>query len=140
MGTSLLVMVSVLSAVEILVVLASVSEHSLKVFLGYKIWADLIYGVGMMLYMGLSGTISGVIISTFAAFFMTCTLSLAAAIIGYRKRRTLLDGTKVWIEYPPTLTVKVVKEKSFALYNKAGDYVRELKVQLNESKSSLKAA
>lgn len=130
MNTSLLIMVSVLSAVEILVVLASVSEHSLKVFLGYKIWADLIYGVGMMLYMGLSGTISGVIISTFAAFFMTCTLALAAAVLGYRKRRTLLDGTKVWIEYPPTLTIAVAKDKTFALYNKANDFVQELKVKV----------
>lgn len=119
MGTGLLVMVSVLSAVEILVVLASVSEHSLKVFLGYKIWADLIYGIGIMLYMGLSGTISGVIISTFAAFFMTCTLTLAAAFIGYRKRRTLLDGTKVWIEHPPTITLAVIKEKGQIYYDKA---------------------
>lgn len=122
MSTSLLIVVSVLSAVEVLVILASVSEHWLKTFLGYKIWADLIYGLGMMLYMGLSGTISGVIISTFAAFFMTCTLTLAAGIVGYKRRTTLSDGTVVWVNYPPTITIDSVKSFGTKLYNKVSGW------------------
>ena len=108
MSTSILVMVSVLTAVEVLFILSS-SEHALKAFLGYKLYVDLIYGVGLTLYMGLSGTISGVIIAAFSGFFMTLTLLLASKIIGYRKRKVLDDGRVVWVEYPPTLTVLSVK-------------------------------
>lgn len=108
MSTSILVMVSVLTAVEVLFILSS-SEHALKAFLGYKLYVDLIYGVGLTLYMGLSGTISGVIIAAFSGFFMTLTLLLASKIIGYRKRKVLDDGKVVWVEYPPTLTVLSVK-------------------------------
>ena len=126
----MLVVVSVLSAVEILVILASVDEHLLKVFLGQKLYVDLIYGVGIMLYMGLSGTISGVIISTFSAFFMTLTLLTASKTIGYRKRKTLADGTVIWIEYPPEWTVSsakkmmtVYKDKVVAKYYKIEEKV-----------------
>ena len=108
MSTSILVMVSVLTAVEVLFILSS-SEHALKAFLGYKLYVDLIYGVGLTLYMGLSGTISGVIIAAFSGFFMTLTLLLASKIIGYRKRKVLDDGRVVWVEYPPTITVLSVK-------------------------------
>ena len=109
MSTSILIVVSVLTAVEVLFILSS-SEHALKAFLGYKLYVDLIYGVGLTLYMGLSGTISGVIIAAFSGFFMTMTLLLASKIIGYRKRKVLDDGTVVWVEYPPTLTVSSTKE------------------------------
>ena len=111
--------VSVLSAVEVLVILASVDEHLLKAFLGYKMWVDLIYGLGVMFYMGLSGTISGVIISTFSAFFMTLTLTAAAFMIGYKKRKVLADGTVIWINYPPKWTIADIKAKAISLKDKA---------------------
>lgn len=129
MGSGTLIIVSILSAVEIIVILASVDTHALKVFLGYKVFIDVFYGVGMTIYMGLSGTISGVVIATFAGFFMTVTLAVAASMIGYRRCKTLADGTKVWVDYAPTLTVssvkkmmtdKVVAVKSYASkFNKA---------------------
>lgn len=126
MSTSLLVVVSVLSAIEILVILSSVSDHYLKAFLGMKMWVDIFYGVGVMLYMGLSGTISGVIISTFSAFFMTLVLTLAAAMIGYKKRETLADGTVVWVNYKPTLTMKMIKDKAVSWFNTGKQYVTNL--------------
>lgn len=118
MGTGTLVLVSVLSAVEIIVILASIDTHYLKVFLGYKIWVDLIYGLGLMLYMGATGTISGVIIATFSAFFMTLTLTTAAMLVGTRKREVLADGKVIWIETPPTLTVSSSKEMMTKMYDK----------------------
>ena len=129
MGTTTLVVVSVLSAIEILVILASVDTHYLKTFLGYKMWVDLIYGVGIMLYMGLSGTISGVIISTFSAFFMTLTLTAAAMLIGYKKRKVLADGTIIWINYPPKWTLSELKIKATTIKDKAIIKFNELKSQ-----------
>ena len=129
MGTTTLVVVSVLSAVEILVILASVDTHYLKTFLGYKMWVDLLYGVGIMIYMGLSGTISGVIISTFSAFFMTLTLTAAAMLIGYKKRKVLADGTIIWINYPPKWTLSELKIKATTIKDKAIIKFNELKSQ-----------
>ena len=92
-------------------------------------WVDLIYGVGIMLYMGLSGTISGVIISTFSAFFMTLTLTAAAMLIGYKKRKVLADGTIIWINYPPKWTLSELKIKATTIKDKAIIKFNELKSQ-----------
>mgnify|MGYP003616831845 FL=1 len=132
MSTSILVMVSVLTAVEVLFILSS-SEHALKAFLGYKLYVDLIYGVGLTLYMGLSGTISGVIIAAFSGFFMTLTLLLASKIIGYRKRKVLDDGKVVWVEYPPTLTVLSVKTMMTTSVSKIRDGYNNLSSKYTSS-------
>lgn len=132
MSTSILVMVSVLTAVEVLFILSS-SEHALKAFLGYKLYVDLIYGVGLTLYMGLSGTISGVIIAAFSGFFMTLTLLLASKIIGYRKRKVLDDGRVVWVEYPPTLTVLSVKTMMTTSVSKIRDGYNNLSSKYTSS-------
>ena len=129
MGTTTLVVVSILSAVEIIVILGSVDHHMLRVFLGHKLWIDLFYGLGVMLYMGLSGTISGVIISTFSAFFMTLTLTAAAMLIGYKKRKVLADGTIIWINYPPKWTLSELKIKATTIKDKAIIKFNELKSQ-----------
>lgn len=125
-------MVSVLTAVEVLFILSS-SEHALKAFLGYKLYVDLIYGVGLTLYMGLSGTISGVIIAAFSGFFMTMTLLLASKIIGYRKRKVLDDGKVVWVEYPPTLTVLSVKTMMTTSVSKIRDGYNNLSSKYTSS-------
>ncbi len=132
MSTSILVMVSVLTAVEVLFILSS-SEHALKAFLGYKLYVDLIYGVGLTLYMGLSGTISGVIIAAFSGFFMTLTLLLASKIIGYRKRKVLDDGRVVWVEYPPTITVLSVKTMMTTSVSKIRDGYNNLSSKYTSS-------
>lgn len=132
MSTSILVMVSVLTAVEVLFILSS-SEHALKAFLGYKLYVDLIYGVGLTLYMGLSGTISGVIIAAFSGFFMTMTLLLASKIIGYRKRKVLDDGRVVWVEYPPTITVLSVKTMMTTSVSKIRDGYNNLSSKYTSS-------
>ena len=125
-------MVSVLTAVEVLFILSS-SEHALKAFLGYKLYVDLIYGVGLTLYMGLSGTISGVIIAAFSGFFMTMTLLLASKIIGYRKRKVLDDGRVVWVEYPPTITVLSVKTMMTTSVSKIRDGYNNLSSKYTSS-------
>ena len=125
-------MVSVLTAVEVLFILSS-SEHALKAFLGYKLYVDLIYGVGLTLYMGLSGTISGVIIAAFSGFFMTLTLLLASKIIGYRKRKVLDDGKVVWVEYPPTITVLSVKTMMTTSVSKIRDGYNNLSSKYTSS-------
>ena len=132
MSTSILVMVSVLTAVEVLFILSS-SEHALKAFLGYKLYVDLIYGVGLTLYMGLSGTISGVIIAAVSGFFMTMTLLLASKIIGYRKRKVLDDGRVVWVEYPPTITVLSVKTMMTTSVSKIRDGYNNLSSKYTSS-------
>lgn len=119
MGLWTLVIVSALSAAEVLFILNSISDHALKVTLGYKVYIDVIYGLGMTVYMGLSGTISGVVIAAFSGAMMTLALATAAAMIGTRKRRTLADGTKVWIDNPPSWTKDRIKQKAIELKDKA---------------------
>lgn len=114
-----LVVVSALSAAEVLFILNSISDHALKVTLGHKVWIDVIYGLGMTVYMGLSGTISGVVIAAFSGAMMTLSLAVAAALIGTRKRRTLADGTVVWIDNPPSWTKDRIKQKAIELKDKA---------------------
>lgn len=120
MSMSVLMVVSVISALEILFILWSFNKHALKVFLGYKVYIDLLYGVGFSLYMMTTGTISGLIIAAFGGFFMTLTLSTAAAFFGYRQLKTI-NGKKVWIETAPTLTIEKVKQKSVELKDKVID-------------------
>lgn len=122
-----------LSAVEILVILGSVDEHYLRVFLGHKLWIDLFYGLGIMLYMGFTGTISGVIISTFSAFFMTLVLTAAAGIIGYRKRKVLSDGTVIWIDYPPKWTIASITELTKQLSGKVVNQCKEFQTKLDHA-------
>lgn len=119
MGLWTLVVVSALSAAEVLFILNSISDHALKVTLGHKVWIDVIYGLGMTVYMGLSGTISGVVIAAFSGAMMTLSLAVAAALIGTRKRRTLADGTVVWIDNPPSWTKDRIKQKAIELKDKA---------------------
>jgi len=119
MGLWTLVIVSALSAAEVLFILNSISDHALKVTLGYKVYIDVIYGLGMTVYMGLSGTISGVVIAAFSGAMMTLSLAVAAALIGTRKRRTLADGTVVWIDNPPSWTKDRIKQKAIELKDKA---------------------
>lgn len=119
MGLWTLVVVSALSAAEVLFILNSISDHALKVTLGRKVYIDVIYGLGMTVYMGLSGTISGVVIAAFSGAMMTLALAVAAAMIGTRKRRTLADGTVVWIDYPPSWTKDRIKQKAIELKDKA---------------------
>lgn len=119
MGLWTLVIVSALSAAEVLFILNSISDHALKVTLGYKVYIDVIYGLGMTVYMGLSGTISGVVIAAFSGAMMTLALATAAAMIGTRKRRTLKDGKVVWIETPPAWTKERIKQKAIEMKDKA---------------------
>ena len=120
MSMSVLMVVSVISALEILFILWSFNKHMLKVFLGYKVYVDLLYGVGFSLYMMTTGTVSGLIIAAFGGFFMTLTLSTAAAFFGYRQLKTI-NGKKVWVETAPTLTIEKVKQKSVELKDKVID-------------------
>lgn len=119
MGIWTLVVVSALSAAEVLFILNSISNHALKVTLGKKLYIDILYGLGMTVYMGLSGTISGVVIAAFSGAMMTLSLAVAAALIGTRKRRTLADGTVVWIDNPPSWTKDRIKQKAIELKDKA---------------------
>ena len=83
--------------------------------------------------MGLSGTISGVIIAAFSGFFMTLTLLLASKIIGYRKRKVLDDGRVVWVEYPPTITVLSVKTMMTTSVSKIRDGYNNLSSKYTSS-------
>ena len=121
MSMSVLMVVSVISALEILFILWSFNRHALKVFLGYKVYIDLLYGVGLSMYMMTTGTISGLIVAAFGGFFMTLTLTTAAAFFGYRKLSTV-NGKRVWIETAPTLTIEKVKSKSVDVKNKIIDF------------------
>lgn len=110
MGLGTLIVVSCLSAAELIYILYSFNPDALKTALGYKVYIDLVYGLGITAYMAMSGTISGVVIAAISGACMTASLTLMAAIYGYYKREKLADGSVIWIEYKPTLTKQRIKD------------------------------
>ena len=105
MSTSMLLLVSILTAFEILYIIHSWDKHWLQTALGYKIWLDLFFSLGTTVYFALSGTISGVIIAAFSGFIFSMSLLVAAKVLGYRKRIEV-NGEKIWVQYEPKWILK----------------------------------
>lgn len=108
MGMTTIVFVSAISALEVIIILRACNKHWLKVFLGHKTYVDIVYGLGFTIWAVLQGSVSAFVIASISGFIMTLVLSFFAGLYGTRRKVKQPDGTKVWVEYAPTITMKSV--------------------------------
>lgn len=104
---------SLISAVAVLSVMAKMSPRFLKIALGYEAWIDLAMSVLITVYVGMSGTISGMVIGACTGLLFGMCMFVAARTIGYTKIE-MVDGKRTEVQYPPKWTVANAK----ALFNK----------------------
>lgn len=120
MGILTLVICSFLTTAEIFFILYSLNIHWLKVALGYSWVLDLTLGVGMSIIMLSTGSLGGLIMSAISGAVLSVSLLSMKKLIGYRKYETI-NGKKVWVEYPNTLTINSVKNNIISFKNKASN-------------------
>lgn len=126
MGVGTLVVCSVLTCAEVFFILHSLDKHWLKAVLGYKIYLDVIFGLGTTLYFALSGTISGVIMAAISGAVFSFSLVFMQKLIGYRKLQNE-DGKRVWVDYKPTITIASVKKSVLGLKDKTTNLIEQVK-------------
>lgn len=118
MGIESVAFVSVISALEAMVIIRAIGEKQLKTVLGYKVWIDIVYGFGFTAWSIFQGSVSAFIMASLSGFAMTLILGFLAGIYGYRRKEKQEDGSRVWVEYEPTITFKSVKTKAKELSSK----------------------
>lgn len=104
MSMTIIIVASMFTAFEFLSVIGKMSTALLKKVLGYEYVVDIIMSFGMMLYFGLTGSITGIIVSAVSGFIFSVALYAAKHIIGYMKLERV-PGTWFkfrWVEYPAT--------------------------------------
>lgn len=111
MGIEGVAIVSVISALEAMVIVRAFGKSKLRTILGYKVWIDIVYGFGFTAWSIVQGSVSAFIMASLSGFAMTLILSFFAGVYGYRRKEKQEDGIRVWVEYEPTITVKSLKDK-----------------------------
>ena len=107
MSMTTLIVVGFLTAAEFMYILKSLNETVFLTVLGYKAWADLIFGFGTTVYFATTGTISGVVIAAFAGIMFSLCLHCTAKLFGTRRR---VKGK--WVVSPPAWSIAKLKEKA----------------------------
>lgn len=118
---SMIIMGSVISALAILSVMAKISPRFLKICLGYEAWIDLTLSILISVYVGFSGTISGMVIGACTGLFIGTTLFIAARTIGYTRFEKDENGNRIEKSYAPVWTVAKAKELFFKHWNKLAE-------------------
>lgn len=118
MGIEGVAIVSVISALEAMVIVRAFGKSKLRTVLGYKVWIDIVYGFGFTAWSIMQGSVSAFIMASLSGFAMTLILSFFAGVYGYRRYEKQKDGTKAWVEYESTITVKSLKTKFNSLMTK----------------------
>jgi hypothetical protein len=101
---TIVIVASFFTAFEFLTILGKFSPTLLKRVLGYEWAVDIIMSFGMMLFFGLTGSITGIIISAITGFIFSAALYASKHTLGYQKYEKGADGTRSWVEYPATWT------------------------------------
>jgi len=104
MSMTIIIVASMFTAFEFLSIIGKMSTSLLKKVLGYEYVVDIIMSFGMMLYFGLTGSVTGIIVSAVSGFIFSVALYAAKHIIGYKKLERV-PGTWFkfrWVEYPAT--------------------------------------
>jgi hypothetical protein len=97
---TIVIVASFFTAFEFLTILGKFSPTLLKRVLGYEWAVDIIMSFGMMLFFGLTGSITGIIISAITGFIFSAALYASKHTLGYQKYEKGADGTRSWVEYP----------------------------------------
>ncbi len=101
MTMTVIVIASLFTAFEFLSILGKMSPNLLKKILGYEYFIDILMSFGLMLYFGLTGSVTGIIVSAVSGFIFSIALYSAKNIIGYQKLQRV-KGTWFkfkWISY-----------------------------------------
>jgi hypothetical protein len=94
-----------LTAVGFVAIAAKVSPTFLKRVLGYDWIVDLVATVGILAFLGGSGTISGMMIGVTTGLAISAVLFFAKKFWKYSKLEKGTDGKRHWVEYDGTWTL-----------------------------------
>lgn len=108
---SMILFGSFITAVGVLSIIAKASPRALKTILGYECWVDLTMSILISIYVGFSGTISGMVIGALTGVFIGMTLFIGARAIGYIRYEKNAEGKFVAVEHPPVWTPELFKNK-----------------------------
>ena len=118
MSITIIVVASLFTAFEFLSVIGKMSKSLLKKVLGYEYLIDIIMSFGLMLYFGLVGSVTGMIVSAVSGFIFSIALYSAKHIVGYSKLHRV-QGTWFkfqWVDYPADWNSKKKLEDLFQNY------------------------
>lgn len=91
------------SSIEIISILYQFSPKVLKTVLGYAVWVEIFFSVGLTAMFMTTGTVSGMIIATLTGLFAAAIMQSTKYIIGYRRyAKDPITGKRRWIEYEGT--------------------------------------
>lgn len=107
--------VGAISAFEFFYILYSFNKTVFLTVLGYKVYADAIFGLGITAYMALSGTISGIVIAAMSGLIFTGVLYVTHKLFGDRKWNS---KEKKWVINNPEWKVEDIKAKAKSLLSK----------------------
>ena len=102
MSMTIIIVASIFTAFEFLSIVGKMSPALLKKVLGYEYVVDIIMSFGLMIYFGLTGSVTGIIVSAVSGFIFSVALYAAKHIVGYMKLERV-PGTWFkfrWVEYP----------------------------------------
>lgn len=100
MGLTGILFSGVLTAVGFLLILGKCSSKLLKRFLGYDWLIDIIGDIGIAVYFGMTGTISGLLIGAVTGICFSVILWMAKNIVGYQTYEKV-NGKRQWVEHEP---------------------------------------
>ncbi len=125
MSITIIVIASLFTAFEFLSVIGKMSKSLLKKVLGYEYLIDIIMSFGLMLYFGLVGSVTGMIVSAVSGFIFSVALYSAKHIVGYSKLHRV-QGTWFkfeWVDYPPDWNSKKAGGFISKLFRATGEFI-----------------
>lgn len=125
MSITIIVVASLFTAFEFLSVIGKMSQPLLKKVLGYEYLIDIIMSFGLMLYFGITGSVTGIIVSAVSGFIFSAALYSAKHILGYSKLHRI-PGTWFkfeWVDYPPNWNSKKAGGFFSRLFKSTGEFI-----------------
>lgn len=98
MNMTVIVASAVFTSFGFLALIGKCSNKWLKRVLGYEYFLDIIMSLGMMFYFGLTGSITGIIVSAITGCIFSLCLYSAKHTIGHSKVERV-NGKLTWVDY-----------------------------------------
>ena len=116
MSLTLMTIVGLLTAVEFLYIIWSLDNTLLLKALGYKMYLDIVFGLGTTVYFAMTGTISGVAIAAISGAIFSLSLLVASKVCGSMK---FDKESQEWIKHEPEWNVTTITSWFSSLQGKA---------------------
>lgn len=109
-------------AFELISILYQFSPKILKTVLGYAVYVEIFFSIGLTALFMTTGTISGMLIATLTGLFVAAMMHITRSIIGYRKYvKDPVTGKRSWKEFSGKTTATsfggTVRELSIKAFN-----------------------